>query len=102
LLLEESFSKVEESRFTKSFDTISNYQELDFDYVIDQILKVSKRLIQKGKIILLKYLYKYSKTEEDKLRFAKELGDTETLLTHYNERLKNINKNIEYEFGKIR
>lgn len=101
LLLEESFNKIEESRFSKSFDTISNYEESEFDYVIDQILEVSKRFNQKGKIILLKFLYKFSKTEEEKLRFAKELGDTKTLLIHYNNRLKSINKNIEYGFRKI-
>jgi ATP-dependent DNA helicase RecQ len=101
LLLEESLNKIEENRFSKSFDTISNYEELEFDYVIDQILEVSKKLNQKGKIILLKFLYKFSKTEEEKLRFAKELGDTKTLLINYNKRLKSINKNIEYGFRKI-
>ena len=101
LLLEESFNKIEESRFSKSFDTISNYEESEFDYVIDQILEVSKKFNQKGKIILLKFLYKFSKTEEEKLRFAKELGDTKTLLINYNKRLKSINKNIEYGFRKI-
>ena len=44
---------------------------------------------------------KFLKTEEEKLRFAKELGDTKTLLIHYNNRLKSINKNIEYGFRKI-
>ena len=101
LLLEEIFNEIEEKRFSKSFDTISNYEESKFDYVIDQILEISKRINQKGKILLLKFLYKYSKTEEEKLRFAKELGDTETILIHYNNRLKSINKNIEYGFRKI-
>jgi len=101
LLLEELFNEIEEKRFSKSFDTISNYEESKFDYVIDQILEISKKINQKGKILLLKFLYKYSKTEEEKLRFAKELGDTETILIHYNNRLKSINKNIEYGFRKI-
>jgi ATP-dependent DNA helicase RecQ len=101
LLLEELFNEIEEKRFSKSFDTISNYEESKFDYVIDQILEISKRINQKGKILLLNFLYKYSKTEEEKLRFAKELGDTETILIHYNNRLKSINKNIEYGFRKI-
>ena len=99
--MEEIFNEIEEKRFSKSFDTISNYEESKFDYVIDQILEISKRINQKGKILLLKFLYKYSKTEEEKLRFAKELGDTETILIHYNNRLKSINKNIEYGFRKI-
>jgi ATP-dependent DNA helicase RecQ len=101
LLLEESLNKIEEQRFTKSFDTISNYEESIFDYIIDHIIEVSKKLDQKGKIMLLQFLYKFSKSEEDKIRFAKELGDTETLLLHYNNRLKIINKNIEYGFRKI-
>lgn len=101
LLLEESLNKIEEQRFTKSFDTISNYEESIFDYIIDQILEVSKKFDQKGKIILLQFLYKFNKSEEEKLRFAKELGDTETLLLHYNNRLKSINKNIEHGFRKI-
>lgn len=101
LLLEELFNEIEEKRFSKSFDTISNYEESKFDYVIDQILEISRKINQKGKILLLKFLYRYSKTEEEKLRFAKELGDTETILIHYNNRLKSINKNIEYGFRKI-
>lgn len=101
LLLEEVLNEIEEKRFSKSFDTISNYEESKFDYVIDQILEISKRINQKGKILLLKFLYKYSKTQEEKLRFAKELGDSETVLIHYNSRLKSINKNIEYGFRKI-
>lgn len=101
LLLEESLNSIEENRFSKSFDTISNFEGSKFDYVIDQILEVSKRLNQKEKMLLLKYLYKYSKTEEEKLRFAKELGDIETILIHYNDRLERINKKIEYGFRKI-
>ena len=62
---------------------------------------MQKRIDQKEKIVLLKFLYKFSKKEEEKLRFAKELGDTETILIHYNNRLKSINKNIEYGFRKI-
>lgn len=101
LLLEEPFNKIEEQRFSKSFDTISNYEESKFDYVIDQILELSKRINKKGKIILLKFLYKFSNSEEEKLRFAKQLGDTETILIHYNNRLKSINKNLEYGIRKI-
>lgn len=101
LLLNESFNNISEQRFVKSFDTISKYEVSKFDYIIDHILEISKRINQKRKIILLKFLYKFSKTEEEKIRFAKELGDTETLLVHYNKRIKSINKNIEYGFRKI-
>lgn len=101
LLLSESFNKIEQQRFSKSFDTISNYEDSTFDFIIDHILEISKRIDQKGKIVLLKFLYKFSKTEDEKLRFAKELGDTKTILIHYNNRLKSINKNIENGFRKI-
>ncbi|WP_167343151.1 DEAD/DEAH box helicase [Nonlabens sp. SY33080] len=101
LLLENSFNAIEEHRFSKAFDTISNYEESKFDYIVDQILEISKNINQKGKIKLLKFLYKFSKSDEEKLRFAKELGDTKTILIHYNDRLKNINKNIENGFRKI-
>ncbi|WP_298265967.1 RecQ family ATP-dependent DNA helicase [uncultured Lutibacter sp.] len=101
LLLENSFNAIEEQRFSKAFDTISNYEESKFDYIVDQILEISKNINQKGKIKLLKFLYKFSKSDEEKLRFAKELGDTKTILIHYNDRLKNINKNIENGFRKI-
>ncbi|MFT7070831.1 MAG: ATP-dependent DNA helicase RecQ [Spirosomataceae bacterium] len=101
LLLEESFNKIEEQRFSKSFDTISNYEESKFDFILKQIFEISKRIDQKGKIILLKFLYKFSKSEDEKLRFAKELGDTKTILIHYNNRLQNINKKIEYGFRKV-
>lgn len=101
LLLDELFNFIDEKRFLNSFETISKYEESKFDYVIDQILEITKRLNQKGKMLLLKLFYKYSKNEDDKLRFAKELGDTEIILAHYNKRLNNINKNIEYGFRKI-
>lgn len=102
LLLEEIFNETDEKRLSKSIDTISNYEESKFDYVIDQILEISKRINQKGKNKLLElFFYKYSKTEEERIRFAKELGDTEAILIHYNKRLKSINKNIEYGFRKI-
>ena len=65
LLLEESFNKIEKQRFTKSFDTISKYEEAKFDYIIDHILEISKRMNQKEKIILLKFLYKFSRIEEE-------------------------------------
>ena len=101
LLLEESLNQIEEQRFSKAFEVISKYEVSQFDYVIDQILELSKKINKNGKSILLNLLYKYSKTEEEKIRFAKELGDTETILIHYNKRLKIINKNMEYGFRKI-
>lgn len=101
LLLDEDLDKIDENRFSKSFSTISEFAETDFDYIIDRIFEIAKRFNQKRKIALLKFLYKISKTEEEKLRFAKELGDKETILAHYNERLKSINKNIAYGFRKI-
>lgn len=101
LLLENPLNKTEEQRFSKAFDTVSNFKDADFDYAIDQILEISKRINQNGKITLLKFLYKYSKTEDEKLRFAKELGDTKTVLINYNNRIKSINKKIENGFRKI-
>lgn len=101
LLLEGYLNEIDEIRLSKSFDTVSNYEKSKFDYVIDQILEVSKRINQKGKTILLKFLYKYCKSEEDKIGFAKEFGDSETILIHYNNRLNNINKNIANGFRKI-
>ncbi|MCP9199028.1 hypothetical protein MKO06_03850 [Gramella sp. GC03-9] len=101
LLLKESLNQIEEQRFSKAFEVISKYEVSQFDYVIDQILELSKKINNNGKSILLNLLYKYSKTEEEKIRFAKELGDTETILIHYNKRLKIINKNMEYGFRKI-
>ncbi|MDB0616149.1 RecQ family ATP-dependent DNA helicase [Tenacibaculum dicentrarchi] len=100
LLLEESFENLERE-FSKSFDTISNYDNKKRNTVVNGILKIAKKINQKEKIILLKFLYKCGKTEAEKLRFAKELGDKKTLLIHYNNRLKNINKKIEYGFRKI-
>ena len=52
LLLEEPFNEIQEKRFSKAFDTISNYEESRFDYVIDQILEISKKISQIGKILL--------------------------------------------------
>lgn len=100
LLLEEAFSTIDEHRFSKSFDTISKYEDSKFDAFIDQILGVTKRINKDGKNILLKYLYKYCKSDDEKFRFAKELGDLEIVLIHYSKKLKNINKNIEYGFRK--
>jgi ATP-dependent DNA helicase RecQ len=101
LLLEEDFNKIEVQRFTKSFEIISKYEVEKLDGVINYILEISKRVNKKGKNIILDLLYQFSNTEEERLKFAKELGDMETVLNHYNKRLKNINKNIEYGFRKI-
>lgn len=100
LLLNESFENVKRE-FSKSFDTISNYDNKERNTVLNGILKIAKKTKQNGKTILLEYLYKYSKTEAEKLKFAKEFGDKKTLLIHYNNKLKSINKKIEYGFRKI-
>ncbi|MCD8418216.1 hypothetical protein J2Q11_10635 [Tenacibaculum finnmarkense genomovar finnmarkense] len=100
LLLNESFENVKRE-FSKSFDTISNYDNKERNTVLNGILKIAKKTNQNGKTILLEYLYKYSKTEAEKLKFAKEFGDKKTLLIHYNNKLKSINKKIEYGFRKI-
>ncbi|WCC44070.1 RecQ family ATP-dependent DNA helicase [Tenacibaculum finnmarkense] len=100
LLLNESFENVKRE-FSKSFDTISNYDNKERNTVLNGILKIAKKTNQNGETILLEYLYKYSKTEAEKLKFAKEFGDKKTLLIHYNNKLKSINKKIEYGFRKI-
>lgn len=101
LLLEDSFDEIQENRFSQSFEAIFKYEESKFDFVIDRIIELSKRMNQKGKIKLLNFLYRYSKSEDDRLRLAKEFGDSKTLLIDYNNRLKNITRNIEYGFRKI-
>ncbi len=102
LFLGESWSDIEEKRFGKSLDTISNYAESNYDVVMDKIRKVSKHLGQNEKLIVSKYIYKICKTEEQKIVFAKVLSDNETLLKHYNKRLNIIKKNIENGFREIR
>ncbi|AHM63230.1 hypothetical protein D770_24925 [Flammeovirgaceae bacterium 311] len=103
IILQEKFlSQTQENRFAKAFETISNYPDPDYDFIIDQILGLSdKHLSQFGKRFILKYLYKYCKTEEEKLAFAKKLGDLETVVAHYNERLETINLRIRNGFRKV-
>ena len=64
-------------------------------------IRHQKQFSEQNKIKIVNFLYKICNTEKDKLKYAKELGDTETILDHYNKRLKSINKNIEYGFRKI-
>jgi ATP-dependent DNA helicase RecQ len=101
LILEDSFDEIQENRFSQSFEAIFKFEESKFDFVIDRIIELSKRMKQKEKIKLLNFLYRYSKSEEDRIRLAKEFGDSKTLLIDYNNRLKNITRNIEYGFRKI-
>lgn len=94
LLLNKQMDMEESNRFSRSFEIIKDYPEKDYDYVIDQILELSKFIDDKGKITLSIFLYKFCKSEADVLKFAKELGDTEMVLRYYNERLKNVTKLI--------
>lgn len=101
ILLSENLTGVNETRFKKSLETISNYPLNDYDLIMDNIIKIAKRLNEKDKMALLKYLYLFSKNEDDKLKLAKEFGDAITILNHYNERIKLINNKIENGFRKI-
>jgi len=101
LFLDKSLIKSDSERLLKALQTISTYNERNYDYITDQILNISKQFSEQNKIKIVNFLYKICNTEKDKLKYAKELGDTETILDHYNKRLKSINKNIEYGFRKI-
>ena len=43
LFLGESLNDIEEKRFTKSLDTISNYAESNFDVIMDKIRNVGNK-----------------------------------------------------------
>jgi ATP-dependent DNA helicase RecQ len=88
-------------RFEKALATISNYTIKEYDYIIDQILNISKQFTQQNKMRIVGFLHKICKSEEEFLLIAKELGDVQTIIDHYNSKLKVINKRIEDGFRKI-
>jgi ATP-dependent DNA helicase RecQ len=103
LIQGKELSKLQENRFDKAFTTIGNYPLDDYDFVIDRIVELAKRYFStRSKKMLSKYLYKYCKTEEERIELAKQIGDIETVLNHYNSRLQTINNNIENGFRKVR
>jgi len=103
LLLNRPLNSILKQRLDSVFQEIKNYKDADYDYIIDQVVyKIAQRLNDKGKLEILSFLYKYSKSEEDSLLYAKELGDVFRVLEHYNQRLKIVNKKIADGFKKTR
>lgn len=92
LFLDKSLIKSHSERFENALQTISNYNEPDYDYIIDQILNISKQFSEENKMKIVNFLYKISKSEKEFLFIAKELGDISVLLEHYNSKLKIITK----------
>ena len=92
LFLDKSLIKSHSERFENALQTISTYNEKDYDYIIDQILNISKQFSEHNKMKIVNFLYKISKSEEEYLFIAKELGDISVLLEHYNSKLKIITK----------
>lgn len=92
LFLDKSLIKSHSERFENALQTISKYSVRDYDYIIDQILNISKQFNEHNKMKIVNFLYKISKSEEEFLYIAKELGDISVLLEHYNSKLKVITK----------
>ncbi|MBN2893042.1 MAG: RecQ family ATP-dependent DNA helicase [Bacteroidales bacterium] len=101
LFLDKSLIKSHSERFENALQTISNYNERDYDYIIDQILNISKQFSEQNKMKIVNFLYKISKSEEEFLFIAKELGDISVLLEHYNTKLKIITKRFENGLRKV-
>ena len=101
MLLGKALLKSHTERFESALQTISTYQTRHYDYIIDQILHIAKGFSQTNKMIIVNFLYKISKSEEESLFIAKELGDFNVLLDHYNLRLKIITKRFSNGLRKI-
>jgi len=88
-------------KFESALKTISKYKDADYDYIIDQILNISKQFTEQNKMVIVKYLYLISKSEEEFLFIAKELGDISILLEHYNTKLTEITKRFNNGLRKV-
>lgn len=96
LLLYSDTKDVSFIRFNKALQEIyKNYRDIDYDYIIDQLLEIAKEMRDKGKTIIHNCLKEYCRDENLKYILAKETNDTEYLLKHYNELLTNVLNNIE-------
>jgi ATP-dependent DNA helicase RecQ len=92
LFLGKSLIASHSERFERSLKTISKYDSKTYDYIIDQILHISKQFSEQSRMNVVKYLYQICKSEEEYLFIAKELGDISIVLEHYNSKLKEITK----------
>ena len=101
LFLDKPLLKSHTERFEKALNTISTYSIKEYDYIIGQILNISKQFSQQNKRRITNFLSKICKSEEEFLFIVKELGDVLTLVEHYNSKLKVITKKIENGFRKI-
>jgi len=101
LFLGKTLIKSHSQRFERALQTISKYKDADYDYIIDQILYISKQFSQTNKMIIVAFLQKITKSEEEFLRIAKELGDVSVVLEHYNTKLQEITKRFNNGLRKV-
>jgi len=102
LFLNKSLVIGQSERFTRALEIISKYSEKDYNYIIDQILKISKQFTQNNKEKIMSFLSKIIKSEEERIYVAKELNNKHILLECYNKKLKRIIKKINNEIRKVR
>ena len=88
-------------RFEKALQTISKYPDRNYDYIIERILYISKQFTQNNKAKIISFLSKITKSEEEFLHIAKELGDISILLKHYNRKLNTITKRFNNGLRKV-
>ena len=101
LFLNKSLIAGHSERFEKALQTISKYPDRNYDYIIDQILSISKQFTQNNKAKIISFLSKITKSEEEFLHIAKELGDISILLEHYNKKLNIITKRFNNGLRKV-
>ncbi len=101
LFLGKTLIKSHSQRFERALQTILKYKDTDYDYIIDQILYITKQFSQANKMIIVAFLQKITKSEEEFLRIAKELGDISVVLEHYNTKLQVITKRFNNGLRKV-
>jgi len=101
LFLGKTLIKSHSQRFERALQTISKYKISDYEYIIVKIITISKQFSQSNKLLIVAFLHKISKSEDEYLWIAKELGDVSVVLEHYNTKLQEITKRFNNGLRKV-
>ncbi|MEQ9423783.1 MAG: RecQ family ATP-dependent DNA helicase [Cyclobacteriaceae bacterium] len=104
LLLDDYENTDGRKRLESSLSQISNFEQQDIDFILDQILKIGNELNMKNKNLLAESLYKHFNSYEYLMLISNALGDQfsmATIVEISTEKLRTINKKIYGGFSKV-
>lgn len=95
LLLSRNLTSSQKVVLDKTFSTILLFDKSVYSPIMKSVKELYDFMGDKEKGFLFGYIYKHIVTDKDRIRYAKFFGHKKTLLDHYNNKLKEINRRIE-------